>query len=416
MSCDKKETDGKDKDWDCFIWSDNWHIEGSEAWFVDGLRDALCYINLKKNKCEYIVNIPNNETCKFRLNPRCLKIENEIYLMPDLGKKVWVYNLKNDQFEHIEIDNPNSVRLGIYKFWVYDHEIYALSVGLKKIIEINIEKNTISNYFAIPIPDGEEMDNDAGIRVGENIYCASSGLNQIYQFHLKSKQIITHVVPEVEGGFQTINFDGRLFWLSGNRKEIYLWDKENNTTKVLNDFPPDFGIYDFTGNGESILDCTAIKYDTQTFIASVPTENYIWFIPYQTNQILYIDKKTYQIRTLEIDGEEDNRESLLKNYRDSLGHKYLVQYVREERYIGLFSFKNNYIIEIDAVEKKVEKKSYIIDAKSISKLKPLVCEILNERNEVDRIIFSNWLTRRYAQIKDDVDDLSVGASIYLRCN
>lgn len=413
MSCDKKETDGKDKDWDCFIWSDNWHIEGSEAWFVDGLRDALCYINLKKNKCEYIVNIPNNETCKFRLNPRCLKIENEIYLMPDLGKKVWVYNLKNDQFEHIEIDNPNSVRLGIYKFWVYDHEIYALSVGLKKIIEINIEKNTISNYFAIPIPDGEEMDNDAGIRVGENIYCASSSLNQIYQFHLKSKQIITHVVPEVEGGFQTISFDGHLFWLSGNRKEIYLWDKENSTTKVLNDFPPDFGIYDFLGNCENILDRAAVIYNTQTFVASMTVGDYIWFIPYQTNNIIYVDQATYQIYTLEVEEEEEERGSLLKH---SLCHKYLVQYIREERYIGLFSLKNNYIFEIDAVEKKVEKKSYIIDEKSISKLKPLVCEILNERNELDRIIFSSWLTRRYTQIKDDVDGLGVGASIYLRCN
>lgn len=397
---------------DYFIWSDNWHIEEGKAWFVDGQRDILYYIDLKQNKCKYITDIPNTETRKFRLSPRCLKIQNEIYLMPDFSGKIWVYNLNNNQFEQIVIDNPNNVRLGIYRFWIHRNMIYALSTGLKKIIEIDIRKKAICNYFMLSDSDEEEVDNAAAIRVGEDIYCVSSVFNLVYKFNLESKQITTYVVPMVESGFQTISFDGRLFWLSGCCKEIYIWDKENNSTKVIRDFPQNFGIYDFSGNSENILDCTAVKYDTPTFIESMLVGNYIWFIPLKTNKVIYVDKETYQIYVLEIDGEEENRETLLKNY---FGVKYIVQYIREERYIGLYSLKNSYIIEIDAVEKRVEKKSYRFDEKSIDKMMCSINRALNEENEFDRMIFYEWLIKDGTSEKKEMNNMGsfgVGISIY----
>lgn len=379
------------------FWGGNWHIEEGKAWFVDGQRDGLYYIDLELNKCQYITTIPNTEMSKFRLNQTCLKIQNEIYLMPDIGTKIWIYSLENNQFEQIVVDNPDNLRLSIYKFWIYENKIYALSIGLKKIIEIDIRKKVVCNYFVLSDLDEEEMDSEAGVRVGEDIYCVSSRSNRVYQFNLESKQVTTYVVPMVEGGFQTISFDGRLFWLSGSCKEIYIWDKENNSTKVLCDFPQNFGIYDFKGNSENILDCEAVKYDTPTFIGSMLVGKYIWFIPFLTNKVIYVDKETHQIYALEIDGEEENRESLLKR---SLAHKYLVQYIREERYIGLFSLKNNYIVEIDAVEKRAEKRSYRFDEESIDKLVRSVNGPLSEGNEFDRIIFSNWLMKNYTSRKE----------------
>lgn len=413
MDYEKRTIDGIGKDWNYFIWSDNWHIEEDKAWLVDGERDILCNIDLELNKCVYITDIPNIETNKFRLNQRCLKIDNEIYLMPDNGKKIWVYSLKNNQFEQIVIDNPDNVHLGIYRFWIYGNKIYALSTGLKKIIEINIKKKVVCNYFILSNLDEEEIDNLAGIRVGEDIYCVSSSSNRVYQFNLETKQVTTYVVPMVEGGFQTISFDGRLFWLTGYCKEIDIWDKENDSTNVLRDFPHNFGIYDFTGNSENVLDCTAVKYDTPTFIASMLVGKYIWFIPYQTNKVIYVDVETYQIYTLEIGGEEENKSSLLMHY---LEHKYLVQYIRDERYIGLFSFKNDYIIEIDTVEKRVEKKSYIFDEESIDKLfRSMNGRTLNERNAMDRVFFLNRLIKNNTSDKEKMNNagsFGVGISIY----
>ena len=412
MDYDKKGIDGMSRDLNYLIWSNNWHIEEGKAWFVDGRRDSLYYVDLKLNKYEYITEIPNTELNKHRLNPQCLKIKNEIYLLPNFGKKIWIYNLDNNKFEQIVIDNPDNVCPAIYKSWVYGNKIYALSAGLKKIIEIDIREKVICNYFIISDLDEEEMDTNAGIRVGDDIYCVSSSLNRVYQFNLKSKQMSRYVVPMVESGFQTISFDGRLFWLSGYCREIYIWDKEGNSTKVLRDFPQDFGIYDFAGNSESILDCTAVKYNTQTFEESMLVGDYIWFIPFQTNKVIYVDTKTYQIYELEIDGEEENRESLLKN---PLSHKYLVPYIHEERYIGLFSLKNNYIIEIDAVEKSVEKKTYRLGEKSIENYIRSVNGTLYEREEFTRMIFLNWLTQIDTSEKEKIDytvSSGVGTRIY----
>ena len=404
--------DGMGKGLNDMIWGDNWHIEEERAWFVDGQRDRLCYVDLKLNKYEYITDIPNTELNKHRLNSMCLKIENEIYLMPIYGRKIWIYNLDNSQFEQIVINNPDNVCLKIYNFWIYGDKIYALSIGLQKIIEVDIRRKVISNYFMLHGLDELDIENETGIRVGEDIYYASSETNCIYQFNLESKQITTYVVPMVEGGFYTISYDGRLFWLSGCCKEIYIWDKENNSTKVSNDFPQNFGIYDFRGNSEDILDCTAVIYDDNTFVRSMQVGNYIWFIPWRTNKVIYVDTETYQISAFEIAGEEENRESLLKH---CISQKYIVQYIREDRYIGLFSLKNNYIIEIDAVEKRVEKKPYSLGERSIKNYIRSMNGTLYEGKEFDKMILSDWLMQDDTSETVETDNVGysgVGIRIY----
>ena len=45
-----------------FIWSDNWWIEESEAWFVDGMRDILFNMDLKTNKYKSKEKIPNKNS------------------------------------------------------------------------------------------------------------------------------------------------------------------------------------------------------------------------------------------------------------------------------------------------------------------------------------------------------------------
>ena len=187
------------KDLHDMIWGDNWHIEEDRAWFVDGQKDRLCYVDLELNRYEYITDIPNTELNKHRLNSMCFKIEHEIYLMPIFGRKLWIYNIDNSQFEQIAIDNPDNMCLEIYHFWLYEDKLYALSIGLQKIIEIDIRRKVISNYFMLHNLEGKKIDSEMGIRVGEDIYYTSSETNCIYQFNLESKQITTYVVPKVEG-------------------------------------------------------------------------------------------------------------------------------------------------------------------------------------------------------------------------
>ena len=77
------------------------------------------------------------------------------------------------------------------------------------------------------------------------------------------------------------------------------------------------------------------EYELPAFLFSVVAGDYVWFIPFQTNKIMYADKKTCQLHVFEADGENETKQSLLG--RIALGSKYILEYVRENRYIGLFS-------------------------------------------------------------------------------
>ena len=151
-------------------------------------------------------------------------------------------------------------------------------------------------------------------------------------------------LPTIEGGLHTISVCKGKFWLSGYDKNIYIWEKDKNIVEISNHFPSNFGIYNFDRKEKPFLDCETTEYDVFTFLESIDTRDYIWFIPFQTNQILYVNKVTNEINIFEI-GEEEDGKSIIDR---EMNCKYILQYVLDGRYIGLYSVKNSVVFEIDA--------------------------------------------------------------------
>lgn len=338
---------------DLFIWGDNWWIEGDKAWFVWGMENILFCLDLNTGKCESAVCIPDDDSNKFRLTPYCVKYGKYIFCMPGLGKCIWVYDLECQNFSRIGIDNPDKCQLA-FEFWVWEDKLFAISSGeLRKILEINISKKEIDHYYTIC----EEGRLARSVMAGNAIYILSVESNRIYQFDLKTKAIKTHTLPDIEGKLWTICFDGEKFWLSGYQKEVYVWNPNTNRINLITDFPKGFGVYDFTKEtttGEA--DCISENYEYHMFNFSVSAGNKIWFIPYNANKILYADKEIQELHSFEIDEENETKESIMA--RTSLGYKYLLSYLKDDRYLGLFSIKNNCMLEIDTVEMRYTYKRY----------------------------------------------------------
>lgn len=339
------------KKYSSFFWSDNWYIENGKAWFVAGEYNAFFQLDMAINQCVFVAELP--VTNGLRLNSRCIKCYNDIFCIPDTGDSIWVYELDKSQFRKIGIKNPDKVRLMIVNFWQVDKKIFAVSMGLKQVIEVNIRDKRIENYYGLCDISNERI--GLCIKVGRTIFCPLSDSNQVCQFSIITKEAVKYSIPDIADGLCTICFDGEKYWLSGFRKQIYVWNKENNTVKIIGQFPEQFGIYNFEGNTSELIDYKTVLYDTPTFADSIATEQYIWFIPFQTNKIIYIDKDTFELHVFEIAEEEETEDSLTCGRMHS---KYLLQYVKERRYIGLYSLKNNCIWEIDSLKIKVEKKHY----------------------------------------------------------
>lgn len=115
---------------------------------------------------------------------------------------------------------------------------------------------------------------------------------------------------------------------------------------------------------------------------SINVGNNIWFIPFQTNQILYVNKDTNEINPFEIEEEEEDEKSI-KNRE--LNCKYLLQYVYGDRYIGLYSLKNKVVYQIDAYTMKLKTRIVTLnigDSTIIPK-----SWILQESEDVERVLF-----------------------------
>lgn len=330
-----------------FVWSDNWWIEDNKAWFVDGMQNILFCLDLDTHICEKAIRIPDENPSTFRLTPICIKCGKDIYCLPSFGEHIWIYNLDCSQFTRISIDGINKFQWW-FDYWVFGNKIFAVARLTNKLVEISISDKKIEDYYEICQTDSII----ASIKRENNIYSLSGQSDRIYQYNLLTQNVIQYDVPHIGKELATICFDGKKFWLSGYEKEIYVWDKEENVLTILNDFPKNFGVYKYGENSGNILDCEIEKFEDSTFLYSVEVGEYIWFIPYTTNEIIYVDKQTYNLMALEIDEEVETKESIETWQKRSLSHKYLLEYVRENRYLGLFSTKNERMLEIDA--KKLE--------------------------------------------------------------
>lgn len=368
-----------------FPWSDNWWVENDEAWFVLGAKNILCRFNLNTNKCKLLAGIPDLSKSKFRLTSYCMKYKNDIYCMPVCGKSIWIYNLENNNFLEIHVDNAPEEGLDIYDFWEHKGRIFAVSIRLKKIIEINVIKRKIENYYDLCREDSITR----SVKAGTAIYSLSGTEEKIYRFDLDTKEETAYQLPRIGRRFNTIAFDGNNFWMGGYRKEIYLWNEKKNTVDIYSGFPSGFGMYSFEEDTDSEVDYPSDGSEVPAFLHSVAAGKYIWFIPFQTNKIIYINKECHKPYAFEIAEEIENKESLSE--RTELKAKYLLEYVKDNRYIGLFSIKNNRIVEIDAVGLTYKWYDYRFDDGCLELYAMLTENVFYEKDVWDRQLYYRML-------------------------
>lgn len=321
------------------IRGDNICIEENRGWFVSIRANVLFQVDMDKEKCECLVNFPDFKYPDFRRNSRCLKCEHLIFAFPDTGDKIWVYNLQSCEISSIEIENPLNVRLMIIEFWKEKDEIYAVSRGLKQILVIDINTQEIKKYYEIP--SSAEFVFGNCVKKDGKIFVLNR--NSICEFDIDSKSWEINTIPDiVDELFTLVYYDG-LFFLTGFKKEIYIWNKKENIIKKINDFPPNFGEYNFGKNIKNEIDYERTRLNYPVFLNSVESKRFIWFLPYQTNHILYLDKETLEINIFDIEEEHENLKSLTRD----TAVKYMVLYSKPNGILGVYSHKCKMILEIN---------------------------------------------------------------------
>jgi hypothetical protein len=355
-----------------YTWSDNWCVDGDKIWFMLGNADILFQMDAETKHVKMVSPIPTRGIVGFRQHPIILKNDDVIYCLPDCGEDIWCYHITEKIWTRISVENTSHVRLCVDVAWIINGSMYMISRGSKQVIEVDIVQHKVSRYYNIA---NKGMLSGEGILVGNSIYIVGVDVAVIYKFNVDSKKMQKIDLPEIGECLFTISHDGEKFWLSGQSLKIYRWNEEENSVTIIDDFPSDFWLYNLQGNSK-LVNYHQEFADGNLFIHSVYVGDKLWFIPlHWTNQILYIEKNTMKINVFHIDNELQDEKSVKDQL---LPYKYLFEYVRDDRYIGIFSLKNKWFFEIDSQTMTYKVLDCILDeseALNIGKrLMPVLCK------------------------------------------
>ena len=389
-----------------FIWSDGWCLEKDKAWFVCGMSNMLFCIDINSGNCSEVAYIPDSSECTYRLTPYCLKYEKDIFCIPGISQNIWSYNLDNKSFTKIVIDKPEELQL-VSQFWIWKDMIMVVSANWNKIIEISISQKVVKKYYTIC----EEDKVQKSVLVDDSIFMLSSTYSRIYQFNLITKKTKMFSLSCDKKRLFTICFDGKKFWLSGYQREVHIWDKENNNIITINTIPSKIKMYDTVKDTDIISDSKEKHSNIPIFNNSVAVGNYIWFIPIYDDNIIYINNKNAKVSVFEIcEEDEETKENVFLAQLWGIA-KYLLEYVKNDRYIGLFVTKYGRILEIDVKNMNYCWKEYYLQDKCFFQLggyKKLYYE------GVDDVLYGYACQRKIRKLieESNSNDRKVGTRIY----
>lgn len=371
-----------------FIWSIGWWLEDGKAWFVDGMNNALFCVDMDTRKCEQICVIPNplNEWT-YRLNSYCIKCGRDIFCIPGYGNCIWIYNLDDHTFTELDIDKPYRYHFSSY-FWKVRDSIFIVTGDWNKVIEVSIDQRTIVNYYTLCEKDSVRR----SILVGNKIYAVSEQSSSVYEFDVITKKVITYYFPDFEKKLFAICFDGEKFWMSGYQKNVYIWDKENNSTSVI--YLP-------------LADVEESNLHLFNFILYVG--GYIWFIPTAKGKIMYANKEKRELSVFEI-----NKDAGSDLSKQPCGIPYyLLEYVKDDRYIGLFFARSRRIFEIDTEQLSYQWIDYKFSDQCIEQCYENRQGIFNEGDILCETTYRACIGNKTYSAKSIKN---VGIEIYVKCS
>lgn len=389
------------------VWSDNWWIEDNKAWFCGGQIGALFCVDMETHQCEFIAQIPECKFENFRLYSYCIKYMNKIFCLPAFENNIWIYDIEEKAWEKTEVGNEDQVGIWLFSYGKINDRVYLYS-GIGELYEINLEKQEakkVWNFLTC-------FDYTKYEQVNEGLYCIRN--KEVIYFKVSSnwKDPTVYKIPDVHSDLTTICYDGINFWLSGFCKEIHVWNPVQGLIKIITEFPPQFGFYYFDKGEDPELDCECfINKASPFFEESIALGKYVWFISRRSNCLIYVDKETYEVFLLELENEYETKESIENHFMD---YKFLLVYVYENRYIGLYSLKNRCYLEIDTVNLCVRYPDYRLSEESTRTIVKVLADnkrmVFSESEERDREMLSLLLEGGYR--KEASDNLNVGKMIY----
>lgn len=224
----------------------------------------------------------------------CMTVcEGKIYIAPYEADIIPVYDIEKGEFEYILLRQPDGKRKNKYYHLCFNHQqrVFFLGGLDSTMLSINVQNGIVSEITdwmeEFERREGQEaaiMTHTDKCIIEDCFWVALQGKNVLLQYNMITGNYQFWHVGDVQIQYTTINYDGRYFWLSGNRKIIIRWEKETGNVKGITHFPDGFEMGD--GEQEALFYCC------------YPWNDAFYFAPWNSNMLIELNPGTGMMKNV----------------------------------------------------------------------------------------------------------------------
>lgn len=266
----------------------------SGSYILTDYGEIFLYSELFQGK--KLLNVVGNGS--WRAYITMIEYENKLIFPPYLGKDIAIYDLEEKRLQYIPISlkhEPKERKFNLYKkavvwkekaFFIGDMDSSLISLDMKTY---KVEKCTKwQTEFKKQFGESTGTHTHTDLCVVDHCFWISlQKANFIMEYDMEKNVSSFYRIGDRKIHYNTICFDGKEFWLSGDKQFLCKWNKKENVIEFFEKFPDDFEIN--LENGAR----------TELFSCSILWNQSIYYAPLSANMYIRVDLKSQEIKQIE---------------------------------------------------------------------------------------------------------------------
>ncbi len=290
----------------------------NEIWFTVNECNKIFNYDIEKRKLSTVARFPGVILNKANLFSSVEYYNEKIFFIPFISDKVYIYNIKNNEFETIYLSMDKNVACNYCSCFIDHNSLYLIPICREDILKINMDTYTqeyvwhIKKYLKINDKNKTNVFfNNQSCRCGENLINFISETKIILVLNLVKQKIR---IKRLDDWFQNI------IAICGNGNDIFCLERATGNLikwNIISDNITYLEINYENADTNSVSEILNIRY--QGSVYSVFRDNHIYLCPDLGSVCIEIDMKTKSAYTL-IENGAQSSDSRFLNSKMHLAH------------------------------------------------------------------------------------------------
>lgn len=262
----------------------SWCEKGDEIWFPAANINGLFSYHRKTRETRYISKLLDEKA-----DDRCgifgmIQDDNKLYILPYLSEQILIFDLEKGLEKRVDMGKKPLLKQAV----INKEKKCMYLFGDGDSYKLDMQTHVIQTIFN-PFVDknnglGMMVYGDTPCVVGNSVFYPAVREDAVIEFDVERECFVIHELQKRNSKYNTIAFDGRNFWLSGNQRNIVRWNRDKKEEEVLDVFPEGFGLRD--------------EKATFLFTISIVMKNEVFFMPWNANMLLKMNLTNKKIEKL----------------------------------------------------------------------------------------------------------------------